>query len=492
MASFYQAFLSHHIDLSPLGMDLKASGAPYPCTPKGATILGWAGIDGIHYCRLRGWGEAIFVVDPSNGEADAVHPLARNFQDLLRLILYTQGADALAQAWQWDQAQFEAYCRQRPVGEAQRAVLDRIAGELGLSPMDHPWRYIRQLQAEFDASAPAFPRQPQAAPPLPWKVYFHGGFGSGVRYERAGREIPVERRFCWHGETWYIPAVYACGAGLVIDFLRRVPAGDIRDFIARWRLTPDSGLDSFTPEEQLQIEAEQPFSIDFHPRLQVNGSFLEASQGCGMCWNPVYPEGNNDDVKRALRHYRLDPQDGWSIMRWRFPWKAACRPKLKRLFVTLSADEVALPGACFTAAVPGDRIFFTDPVSGGAHTLTIQSYQPERLEASFQRSVRQGLPACFVSMGYTVSPPLPEGRLAVIDTVKPDPSHLLTGDEGNDTCCAVGIIGGADGPVALFLSADHSDLQYTASALHHEPVSSVTWRMIFYRKTKEDITVPLI
>ena len=95
-------------------------------------------------------------------------------------------------------------------------------------------------------------------------------------------------------------------------------------------------------------------------------------------------------------------------------------------------------------------------------------------------------------MGYTVSPPLPEGRLAVIDTVKPDPPHLLTGDEGNDTCCAVGIIGGADGPVALFLSADHSDLQYTASALHHEPVSSVTWRMIFYRITKEDITVPLI
>ena len=44
MASFYQAFLSHHIDLSPLGMDLKASGAPYPCTPKGATILGWAGV----------------------------------------------------------------------------------------------------------------------------------------------------------------------------------------------------------------------------------------------------------------------------------------------------------------------------------------------------------------------------------------------------------------------------------------------------------------
>ena len=79
MASFYQAFLSHHIDLSPFGMDLKASGAPYPCTTKGATILGWAGIDGIHYCRLRGWGEAIFVVDPSNGEADAVHPLALSF-----------------------------------------------------------------------------------------------------------------------------------------------------------------------------------------------------------------------------------------------------------------------------------------------------------------------------------------------------------------------------------------------------------------------------
>ena len=492
LSSFYQVFLSRHIDLAPLGIIRRREKSPHRCTPKGAVILGWGRAAGVHFCRIRGWGEMIFAVNPSRGETNAVRPLARNFRDLLRLILYTGSMDALEQAWLWDRAQLEAYCHSHPPDKAQRALLRRVAVEMDLTPMEQPWRYIRQLNDEFDSlKPPAFGQSP-ASRPAPWLVYFQGGFGPGLRHERASREIPVERRFCWHGETWYIPAVYACGAGLSIDFLHRIPAGQIRDFVAKWRLTPDSELDDFTVDEQLQIEAEQPFNVGFHPRLQVNDRFLDASQGCGVCWNPVYPEGNEADAQRALRHYRLDPQDGWSIMRCRFPWKAACRPKLKRLFVTLSADEVALPGACFTTAGSGDRVFFTDPVSGGAHTLTIHSYQPERLDAAFQRSVRQRMPGCFVSMGYTVSPPLPEGRLVVTDTVKSDPPHFLPGDEGNDACCAVGIIGGADGPVALFLSGDQSDMQYAASALHHEPVDSVTWRMVFYRKAKEDITVPLI
>ena len=33
-----------------------------------------------------------------------------------------------------------------------------------------------------------------------------------------GKEIPVEKTFLWDDEVWHVPAVYACGKGLVADF----------------------------------------------------------------------------------------------------------------------------------------------------------------------------------------------------------------------------------------------------------------------------------
>ena len=50
----YRQFLKTDVDLSPLGvMRVDAPFEPYFCTPKGAAIFGWAGVDGIHYCFIR-------------------------------------------------------------------------------------------------------------------------------------------------------------------------------------------------------------------------------------------------------------------------------------------------------------------------------------------------------------------------------------------------------------------------------------------------------
>ena len=49
MAAFYQKFLRKHLDLSPLSVMRREDNDPYFCTPKGASIFGWAGVDGIHF-----------------------------------------------------------------------------------------------------------------------------------------------------------------------------------------------------------------------------------------------------------------------------------------------------------------------------------------------------------------------------------------------------------------------------------------------------------
>ena len=87
MAAFYQKFLRKHLDLSSLSVMRREDNDPYFCTPKGASIFGWAGVDGIHFCFVRGFGETVFAVSPMNGGKDCVHVIARDFSDFLRLLL---------------------------------------------------------------------------------------------------------------------------------------------------------------------------------------------------------------------------------------------------------------------------------------------------------------------------------------------------------------------------------------------------------------------
>ena len=100
MDKTFQKFPRAGVDLSPLGFELRADAAPYFCTPKGARILGWAGVGGIHYCTVRGSGSRIFAVSPMNAAPECMHPIAESFEDFLRLLLACGDAAVLEQSWQ--------------------------------------------------------------------------------------------------------------------------------------------------------------------------------------------------------------------------------------------------------------------------------------------------------------------------------------------------------------------------------------------------------
>ena len=97
----FQKFLRSGLDLAPLGVDLAPLGVerreeslPYFCTPKGARIFARSGVDGIHFCFVRGFGETVFAVSPMNGRENCVHPVAKSFRDFLRLLLALHDAAA--------------------------------------------------------------------------------------------------------------------------------------------------------------------------------------------------------------------------------------------------------------------------------------------------------------------------------------------------------------------------------------------------------------
>lgn len=136
MNRILKKFLQRGIDLSPVGVELREDNTNYFCTPKGASVFGWAGIDGIHFCFIRGFGEMVFSVSPMNTSPDYVHPVAENFTDFLRLILACGDVAAVEQAWMWNEAQFEAFLNENPTTQEQQQTLSEISEKMNLLPME--------------------------------------------------------------------------------------------------------------------------------------------------------------------------------------------------------------------------------------------------------------------------------------------------------------------------------------------------------------------
>ena len=149
MDKTFQKLLQTDIDLSSLGVERRTDNEPYFCTPKGASVFGWTGVDGIHFCFVRGFGGMVFAVSPANTFPNYVHPLAKNFADFLRLLLACGDVAALEQAWMWDKAQFETFLQDNPPTQEQQETLALVATKLKLMPMERPWAYIKELQASF-------------------------------------------------------------------------------------------------------------------------------------------------------------------------------------------------------------------------------------------------------------------------------------------------------------------------------------------------------
>ncbi len=130
MATTYKRYLKLNIDGSCVGLERGESGSNDFFTPKRSKVIGWAGVDGIHYCFAHGFGEMVFAVSPMNTPGNYVNLVARDFMDFLRLLLACGDAAALEQVYCWDQAQFDAFLQDNPLTGEQQVVLDAIRENL--------------------------------------------------------------------------------------------------------------------------------------------------------------------------------------------------------------------------------------------------------------------------------------------------------------------------------------------------------------------------
>ncbi len=504
MTSIYQKFLKKEINLAPLGVAKHTDDITYFCTPKGANIIGWAGVDGIHYCFIRGFGEMIFAVSPMNIFPDYVHPIAENFSDFLRLLLSCGDCAVLEQAWQWDKAQFETFLKEYPPSDEQKAILSELAEKMNLTPLEQPWQYIKEVQSNFDYSKIKYTEDLydlDMNPDMPtpeWKVWFEGGFWTnGKGHGHAGKEIPVGKHFEWANHDWIIPSMYSCSKGLVIDFCMKINPAEIESFMEKWDLNIENeAYKTFSTEEKMQLEQENPLSFDFSTILYLNRKELHQTHGYGLTWNPCVPSGYVRDIEaaQALEHYGLDADFGWIIRRFCYPWATKKKPEMKILSLSLIQQKMPVPGPHFQVKVQGDTFRFVCPIDKGEYTLTVQEYEPQILK---MRDDEWEYPTHHYVMSYTITPELADGIMTITDCADSDrpiqkqqnPYYPVA-----VSSASVAVIGGADGPTAIIFggSSTQGKLRAACSSLHFDSVKDVEWRMIFHQKQFDDFLLKII
>lgn len=297
----------------------------------------------------------------------------------------------------WNRGEFDGFMETYPPGPEQQVLLDGLRAGLGLTPMDDPYEYIKEVQSDFDYGKIPYSKEyyelmpepePAGPPERPgWKVYFDNGFGSHhTGHDKPGKELSVNQTFTWGGKAWHIPAVYVCGKGLVVDLCMEVDPAELRSFMEKWW-----PLDrEFTPEERERQEAENPAHMDFTPRLTVNSRELGSWGGNGCGWVPdsCRPEAERWQSRQnwesiwLMEHYGFDPERGWMFWRYSFPWTTKTRPVLKAVFLSLEQNPVSVPGIRFTVSGAGDSVPFIHPVTGETHTLRVVEYETQQMDAT--------------------------------------------------------------------------------------------------------------
>ncbi|MBP3608795.1 MAG: hypothetical protein J6J42_00500 [Lachnospiraceae bacterium] len=543
MSTIYQKFKKLPVSFSALGLEQFPAASDYFCTPEGAELIGWAGVDGIHYCFIREFGEMVFAVSPCNLPGDYVHPLAYNFEEFLRLMLACHGLDAAEQAHAWGKDMFEKYLEENPVTQELSEIFSVIQEELGLTPMEQPFEYIKKIQNAFDYTKLQFSEEyweyvPQEAEvpgqtgsrreseageekqkenpaceaeePL-WEVYF----GEGVHYRHSGRikgeagtELPVNKQFFWNGNVWHVPSVYVCGKGLVVDFCVEIEPEKIKEFLEKIERYGDRE-ELWSEEIREEMHRTNPTDLSFRAEVKVNGRELKQHNGRGFGWMPqelfkeevAWPV--REEEERLLKYYQLDRGKGWYFRRASFVWATAKKPVIKEVELTMKAEEVSVTAERFTTLAVGESVKITRSATGEEYTLTVQAIEEQQLAAEQMERVHHGeleFPCFYKRMLYTLSPDLPGTQFLIQDCVQSDQPRKkpVPGYEpmpGRSSVASIAVIGGADGPTAFFIAGaggTEAKQHVACSALHFEPVETIKWKAVFREKLCEDVKVKLL
>ncbi len=495
----YKSFLAKEIDLSPLGLLPPIGFCPYYCTPKGASIIGVVGVDGIHFCFIRGFKETVFAVSPENYGGPYVLPAAKSFSDFLSLLLACGDASLIEQAWALGRERFY-FLLSLSKSEENRALLTEIENKCKLSPISDPYGDIKALQNDFDYTKIKYTEDfydidmnPSAPQKREWLVQFGGGFYCDVDKRKAGREDEISFPIAWGRYRLHILSSYYCREGLVADIAFEVDKKKLYEYLKN--------------EDKADRWGSAPYNIEFTSHIELNG------KKCPACFTSsylLYDEEaktlgykNSPEEEAAREHYSLSKDEAYMLFRLSYKWYSIRKPEINSFLLCLQhrEEEIALPKLHNVKA--GDSFILKDPVTDEEYTLNIEDVRKESF--SVENGGEFSCPSNGYIVTYTTAPELDRKAFLLRDSE--DGDRPVRNDDyvpefdfaPAEFASAIAVIGGADGPAAVFGAASYSGvkpsrtphLRSVATSLYFTLPSQVTLTPVFRKKPVEDISVKL-
>lgn len=329
------------------------------------------------------------------------------------------------------------------------------------------------------------------------KVYYSGNYWGGHKYEHAGKEIVVSKKFEWGGKRWYLPSIYICAKGLVVDFCVEVKNELIEEFI---RKINQRNLSAVNNEDYVQIELENPLSANVHIKAVINGRESKKSSMCSVCWHTYKTDQENGDgvSEELMDYYKCDRRHGWIFLRFSFSWPTARKPQLREISLTLAEEALGYQAEHFVTDELCDsrEITLTHPVSKEKYILKLHKCENITLpENKYDLFPNLQFPGYGKAITYSIVPDVPHEEFRIADCARGDSPRQksdLGAKSAKDSVCSygtIGIIGSADGPTAIVMSDRFSgkeNIRVACSSLHFEPVSKIEWKSIFYIKKNDD------
>ena len=491
--NYLNSYLRSKLDLSQLGFIRGEKESGYFCTPVLSKVIGWAGVDGIHFCISKNFGEIVFAVSPANLPGEYVHPVARNFEDFLRLLLACYDTAAIEQCWFMDREVFEDFVSGNQPDDRTQKCLEEIRKKYKLMPMEDPFGYMHKLQDEFDYDSIVYPPEyyeiveiPEARTAPEWKVTWDGDFFDENPDTVGAEPVIVNTWFQWAGIDWFVPEVYSFDKGIIMHLLGKVDPELVL-------------LDEFegfiSPEVHEQMMAENPLNLEARQELSINGIAMRPAGGMGITWMPRHDW--NLESKWFLEPYGLDLDSAWQIHKIKFFWPACRKMDIQKMSLTMKQHPVSISGTHFKTPDAGNCVILTHPQTEKDYILHIDEIKHETADFSRMHDQTMEYPSCYAQMTFRIEPDMSRNQFRIVDCSQSDQPRYKEGFQKPEYQSAVsfGIIGGASAPVLMHSSQTTSSEVAThmaMSSLYFEPARQIEWRIVFQEIPNEDLTVSLI
>ncbi len=303
--------------------------------------------------------------------------------------------------------------------------------------------------------------------------------------KRVGTEIKLNKTFSWGDNDWTVPSAFMFSKGIVLDVFAKIDSDVAKKFVEKWEWLESS--EEATEEDIRKAQRENPFAFDFDCELILNGVALSQNVSIGDVLVGFKENGDSEELIELLTKYGIPRNESYIFRRISFLYATNRKPGIKNISLKLSQRPINFESDGFCVRKAGDRVEIVDPHTGERYALTAIAVENERMIMNCEDGMK--MPPYVTHMSYAVFPEIPESQCRIVDVRQSD--AVKFGED--DACGAIGIIGGADGPTAIFIGAkDRPEFRVAFSAMTYEPQETVTWKAIFSHKTLPDIEMTLV